>query len=55
VNDFGGHLFFADREVLKAALRLRAPQALGRHFDCAHAVGFGAGLGHSGDPFRRDS
>ena len=46
MDDLVRHLFLADREVLEAALGLRPPEAVGGHFDRAHAVGFGAGCGH---------
>src|SRR5439155_15453387 len=36
----------ADRIVLDGALRLRAPQRIGGHFDVAQRVFFGAVIGH---------
>ena len=45
--DDGDRLLFpADLEVAQGPLGLRAPIAVGRNFQRAEAVGFGAGVGH---------
>ena len=38
------HALLADAEIIARALGLRAPIAVGRHFDRAERIGFGAGL-----------
>jgi hypothetical protein len=45
-HDRHGLLLPTDLEVGEAALRLRAPIAVGRDLDGSEAVGFGTGLGH---------
>ena len=42
-DQLGRHGVAADIEVMQRALRLRAPVNVRGNFDCAHAVGFGAG------------
>jgi hypothetical protein len=45
VNERARHALHADAEILRRALRLRAPIAVGRDFDRPKRIAFGAGCG----------
>jgi hypothetical protein len=46
MHHFERHRLAREMEMLETALGLRAPHAIGRHFNCAHCVVFSAYVGH---------